>query len=152
MRRFLAFAILLLALGGIPATAQPACTVLGTQRSDVLSGTSGADVICGLAGNDYENGQGGDDRVRGGRGGDTLVGGSGQDRILGKKGNDRLLGSDGQPLDRLAGGPGSDTCHVDIGDSVTRCEHIDVARPLLTQNLMVVPFSPALVQWLEEHS
>ena len=152
MRRNLILLIGLVLLGSTPALARsPACTINGTPQRDILYGTPGTDVICAGGGDDYANGRAGDDRLRGGRGNDLLVGGRGADRLMGRKGNDRLISVDGKPLDLLNGGPGSDTCHVDIGDGFIHCEHLDLARPLVNQRLMMVAYSPQLITWLHEH-
>jgi Big-like domain-containing protein/hemolysin type calcium-binding protein/strictosidine synthase-like protein len=58
------------------------CTILGTNRGDVLRGTPGRDVICALRGNDRLYGGRGRDLLlaAGDGGGDVLVGGRGFDR------------------------------------------------------------------------
>ncbi len=84
----------------------PACTITGTEQSDVLFGTSGADVICGLGGRDVIFGLGGDDVILGGDGHDILLGQNGDDRLEGGDGNDLLIG--GYGADTLIGGPGWD--------------------------------------------
>ncbi len=85
---------------------EPACTVTGTERGDVLIGTPDADVICGLGGRDVIFGLGGDDIILGGDGHDILVGQGGDDRLEGGAGNDLLIGGSG--ADTLIGGPGWD--------------------------------------------
>ncbi len=84
-----------------------ACTIVGTQASDVLRGTSGRDVICGLGGNDRIIALGGGDIVYGGPGNDVIDGGGGNDVLRGGPGNDKLNGRAGN--DRLEGGAGADT-------------------------------------------
>jgi hypothetical protein len=97
----------------IPTIAQPACTITGTPRNDVLRGTNGADVICGLGGNDIIYGLGGDDVLIGGAGNDTLYGGAGNDSLRGDAGNDTLYGGAGN--DSLRGGAGNDRLDGQIG-------------------------------------
>lgn len=72
-----------------------ACTIVGTQRGDILRGTPRRDVICGLGGNDIIRGGRGNDILRGGRGDDTLRGGPGNDILRGGPGVDRLVGGRG---------------------------------------------------------
>ena len=74
--------------------AKDPCTIRGTIKADQLVGTSKADVICGLGG------------------GDTITGGAGRDVLLGGSGNDVLHARDSQ-VDRVDGGPGTDTAFLD---------------------------------------
>ena len=74
--------------------AKDPCTIRGTIKADQLVGTAKADVICGLGG------------------GDTITGGPGRDVLLGGSGNDVLHARDGQ-VDRVDGGPGTDTAFLD---------------------------------------
>lgn len=117
-----------------------ASTIVGTSGADTLTGTPGADVIFGAGGNDTIDGGGGDDLVcgdfgldqlSGGEGNDRLSGGSGQDTISdstgtdvleGNGGNDSLNAADGGTGDIAKGGPGTDGCTVDPGDTVNGCE------------------------------
>lgn len=96
-----------------PKVAQPACTITGTARNDVLRGTNGADVICGLGGNDIIYGLGGNDTLIGGGGNDTLHGGAGNDKLRGEAGNDTLVGNGGD--DSLVGGNGNDRLDGQVG-------------------------------------
>jgi hypothetical protein len=96
-----------------PKVAQPACTITGTPRNDVLRGTNNADVICGLGGNDVIHGFGGDDTLIGGVGNDTLHGGAGNDSLRGDAGNDTLVGNGGD--DSLSGGNGNDRLDGQVG-------------------------------------
>jgi len=75
-----------------------ACTIIGTEKNDVLKGTEGTDIICGLGGNDTITGLGGNDVIDGGAGNDVIDGGAGDDILIGGAGNDAA-----------AGGLGSDT-------------------------------------------
>ena len=116
------------------------CTITGTAGPDVLSGTDGDDVICGLdgndeiralGGNDVVMGGNGDDRLRGGEGNDLLLGGPGNDVLRGGRGNDVLKGEEGRDVvrttdsvsgnDTAVGGPDSDACKTDVGDSNLSC-------------------------------
>ena len=82
------------------------CTIIGTERRDVLRGTGRRDVICGLGGNDVISGLGGNDKLLGGNGNDRLLGGAGNDVLDGGAGNDRLDGQAG--ADSIRGGTGTD--------------------------------------------
>lgn len=118
-----------------------ACTITGTNKSDVLTGTSGDDVICALNGRDTVDGLGGNDVLVGGNGKDALQGGDGNDVLLGGNGKDQLTGGAGSDLlegnnapdslntqdavsgnDSAVGGRGPDSCVVDTGDLVTNCD------------------------------
>lgn len=99
-----------------PATAAPACTIVGTNGDDILTGTEGPDVICGRNGNDTIHGLGGDDTLLGENGSDTIYagdgndvayGGNGNDTIYGDAGHDELFGENG--ADVISGGDGADT-------------------------------------------
>jgi beta-glucanase (GH16 family) len=81
------------------------CTIVGTEKADILRGTSKADVICGLGGNDILYGNGGSD---------VLDGGSGNDRLYGGDGNDWLFGGSG--ADFIDGGKGSNLAVQDRND------------------------------------
>lgn len=107
------------------------CTIVGTERADILTGTSGEDVICGLGGNDRINGAGGDDVIDGGSGNDTLSGGTGADRIDGGVGTDNLNGDAGADLlsggsgtDSSSGGSQADICQEDPVDRTADCESV----------------------------
>jgi hypothetical protein len=80
-----------------------ACTIEGTNKSEVIIGTRGDDVICALGGNDVVFGRGGDD---------LIIGGNGWDLLYGNRGYDTLVG-----------GNGFDGCWVGSGGGITaRCE------------------------------
>ena len=106
------------------------CTILGTNRDDVLRGTSVRDVICGFDGDDELRGLRGGDTVIGSDGRDLLVGSGGSDFLSGGSGNDRLKGgSDRDSLrgakgrDLLDGGSQRDDCFGGPGkDRYRRCE------------------------------
>ena len=95
---------------------EPRCTIVGTERGDLLTATRANDVICGLGGDDHIHVGGGRDVVYAGRGNDEIEvgfgnrsvihGGAGSDRIEGSAGTDRLLGEAG--ADRLVGRRGGD--------------------------------------------
>src|SRR2546423_6319473 len=74
LRAFALVLVFLAVLGG-SASAEPTCTISGTDGDDVLVGTPGPDVICALGGNDLISGLGG---------ADTLLGGDGQG-LLGRR-------------------------------------------------------------------
>ena len=71
------------------------CTIIGTQKADVLVGTYGSDVICGLGGNDVIFGSSGNDVIDAGSGNDRVSGGAGHDQIFGGKGIDFVDGGSG---------------------------------------------------------
>ncbi|MEM7339570.1 MAG: hypothetical protein AAF467_13035 [Actinomycetota bacterium] len=112
------------------------CTIVGTNRNDVLRGTNGDDVICGLAGrdrligrdgNDVLIGGPGNDTMHGDRGDDILLGGGGWDRMFGWAGNDTLVGSSGSDSmfghggnDVLIGGAGKDNMNGGGGADIMR--------------------------------
>ncbi|HEX9645725.1 MAG TPA: right-handed parallel beta-helix repeat-containing protein [Acidimicrobiia bacterium] len=80
-----------------------ACTIVGTNKSEVIVGTSGDDVICARGGNDVVLGRGGND---------LIIGGNGHDLLHGNRGYDQLVG-----------GSGFDGCWVGHGGGITaRCE------------------------------
>jgi hypothetical protein len=110
------------------------CTIVGTDKANVLTGTAGDDVICGLGGADTIKGMGGNDLIYGdagadtikagdgndviygGDGGDTIYGGSGDDEVYGGVGGDTIFGEDGSDL--LDGGEGGDTIRGGSGGDV----------------------------------
>ena len=100
----------------------PACTIRGTNGSDVLRGTRRPDVICAGPGDDVISGLGGQDVVRAGPGGDRIFGGRGIDVLSGGSGSDRLNGSwrrdlliGGIGADIVTGGSGSDSLRGGAG-------------------------------------
>lgn len=117
-------------------------TLFGNVLANVISGLGGDDVLHGLAGNDVVRGglgadrtygDGGDDRlfgdagedlVVGGAGSDALTGGAGHDSLQGGAGNDTLRSDDATAHETVNGGPGTDRCTVDRGDSVRGCERV----------------------------
>jgi hypothetical protein len=133
-------------VGSTPASADPECTITGTEGDDTLTGTSGDDIICALGGNDTINGGAGNDVIYGGDGNDIISGGSGSDITYGDPGNDQIDGGSGNDLidggagndtlaggsgnddirggpgiDSASGGSGTDTC---AAESTTSCENI----------------------------
>jgi Ca2+-binding RTX toxin-like protein len=106
--------------------------MLGNGGSDSFSGLEGDDDIRGGAGNDGMSGDQGDDTLSGGSGDDVLDGmgldpGTGEtindsDRLFGNVGADTLWTNDGDALDTLKGGPETDACVSDEGDTETSCE------------------------------
>ncbi|MFF8278782.1 calcium-binding protein [Streptomyces lateritius] len=107
------------------------CTVVGTSGDDRLYGTAGDDVVCGLGGNDTITPANGNDTVYGGHGDDTIDGGNNNDRLFGEAGSDTLFGAYGNDTlntvdgvagnDGAHGGPGTDSCSTDTGDSRSGC-------------------------------
>lgn len=102
------------AAAAVVASTGQRCTVVGTERVDVLIGTAGNDVLCGLGGNDVLIGGRGTDVLDGGDGNDAVDAGTGNDTVSGGSGTDRLTGGDGD--DRVTGGSGDDTLRGDDGD------------------------------------
>ncbi|MFD9908654.1 hypothetical protein [Streptomyces sp. NPDC059063] len=79
------------------------CTLIGSNGPEVLSGINRDDVICALAGDDIVYGAGGNDVVLSGAGDDTID------------------VQDGAAGDTADGGPGTDSCAVDTGDTAINC-------------------------------
>ncbi|MEM9654640.1 MAG: calcium-binding protein [Actinomycetota bacterium] len=94
------------------------CTIIGTERNDLLRGTPGPDVICGLGGNDRIYGFGGDDILLGGEGNDRIYGGTGDDTAMGGPGRDLVNGDLGD--DVLDGGDERDTMNGGGGNDIMR--------------------------------
>jgi Tol biopolymer transport system component len=123
---------------------QPACTVEGTNESEVLNGTPGRDLICGLGGNDEIHAGAGDDTVYAGAGEDEVQASTGADTAYGGLGDDVVRGGGGHDLladlggaDRLEGGLGKDLLGTrdgtgndiaDGGDGTDRCRWDDRDR------------------------
>lgn len=91
---------------------QPAGTIKGTAKNDVIVGTEFDDYILGLRGDDNLSGLNGNDRIVGGAGNDTIIGGLGNDTIEGGDGNDKLTGGSGS--DTILGGNGNDLIFHDF--------------------------------------
>lgn len=99
-------------------------TIVGTDKSEILTGTNGPDVIAAQAGSDTVNGLGGDDIICGGRGADRLNGGGGNDHLYGgadvlyetMEGTTELVG------DQLRGGGGND--RMDAGRDTRSADDI----------------------------
>ncbi len=95
---------------------EPACTIEGDGRGNVLVGTSGDDVICGNGGNDLIIAGRGDDIVRGGDGRDVILGGRGDDELHGEDGRDLVVDHRGD--NSLFGGFGNDILLAGRGDDI----------------------------------
>ena len=102
------------ALLGPSAGAKVECTIKGTAANDTLQGTTRDDVICGRAGQDQLFGEEGNDYVLGGQGDDDLFGDDGNDTL---KTRDHVAAND-----EANGGPATDTCVIDAGDTANSCE------------------------------
>jgi beta-glucanase (GH16 family) len=83
------------------------CTIIGTEKADVLVGTYLSDVICGLGGNDSIFGSSGNDFIDAGNGNDRISGGAGHDQIFTGKG-----------IDFVDGGSGENRCVREASDQV----------------------------------
>jgi hypothetical protein len=108
-----------------PFTSGVRCTIVGTDRNDILVGTAHRDVICGLGGNDRISGRGGNDVIGGGAGNDVIHSGSGNDRISGRGGNDIIDGGAGNDVihsgsgkDRISGRGGDDIIASGVDNDV----------------------------------
>lgn len=128
-----------------PNPPRPPCTIIGTDKDNVLAGSEGADVICALQGNDYVAGNGGPDQLLGDNGWDTLIGGRGRDVLKGLNGDDRLFAVDGNSHDVLKGGRGSDRCYGDRDDKFQSCEGTPKGLSLELVNQLSQSFYGALV-------
>lgn len=100
----------------------PYCTIVGTDRNDVLHGTPYDDVICALGGNDVVQGGGGNDVIYGGSGRDILIGGPGYDTLVGGPGNDLLIDTSQESW--LDGGYGQDRCVGVRSTTFVDCERV----------------------------
>src|SRR5215217_1537101 len=89
-------------------------TLVGNKIGNLLVGTKGNDRLLGKGGGDLLKGKAGPDLLIGGRGRDGVVGGPGRDRIIGGRGNDVIRATDGRADRQINGGPGANTCVVDI--------------------------------------
>ncbi|MEC3862104.1 hypothetical protein VK792_12490 [Mesobacterium sp. TK19101] len=83
--------------------------VRGTGAADDLTGNSYGTTLKGNNGNDILRAGGAGDNLQGGWGLDTIYGGDGLDTINGDQNNDLIVHSDGQMIDILNGGTGTDT-------------------------------------------
>jgi beta-glucanase (GH16 family) len=120
------------------------CTIIGTQKDDVLVGTYASDVICGLGGNDVIYGSSGNDIIDGGPGNDRIFSGAGHDQVFGGKG-----------VDYVDGGTGANVCVRDAGDKAFKnCKSVKalpkykapvVENPTATQSPSVSPTVSASV-------
>ena len=108
-------AVLTLAFAGVALAKEIQCTTLNCE------GTSRADTLFERVGNGLE------DNIKGRRGGDVIdaTGSTNDvDNLFGNRGNDTLDATDGDDLDTLNGGPGTDECFGDEGDTFISCETI----------------------------
>lgn len=90
------------------------CTIIGTDKPEVIVGTPANDVICGRGGDDEIFGVEGDDVILGGTGANLIHGDEGNDIIFGEAGNDTLFGDAGD--DTIHGGDGDDVLYGDSGE------------------------------------
>ncbi len=111
-------------------TDDPACTIAGTPRPDILRGGERRDFICGLTGRDAVGGLRGNDTLMGGDGPDLLTGGGGSDELHGGAGADRIYAAERRPVrDVVSCGGDRDTALVDRLDQVSPdCERVVRAR------------------------
>ena len=95
----------------------------GGSGKDTMKGGNGVDVMYAGPGTDTLSGGAGQDQLAGEEDSDRLNGGSGIDIIEGGSGNDTLDGRDGVGgNDTVDGGPETDDCQADTGDTVKNCE------------------------------
>src|SRR5215204_262649 len=100
-------AVLTLAFAGVALAKDIQCT------TDNCVGTRHADTILERVGT-------GEDNIFGRRGGDVIDATGSQndvDNLFGNRGDDTLDATDGDDLDTLNGGPGTDECFGDEGDT-----------------------------------
>jgi Ca2+-binding RTX toxin-like protein len=84
----------------------------GLLARQVLLGEAGDDNLLGGRGNDTLYGGDGNDSLTGNAGNDSIVGNLGADYILAGEGNDFIHARD-KTVDRVIGGPGTDTAVLD---------------------------------------
>jgi hypothetical protein len=103
--------------------------IKGTNGPDKIKGTKKKDKIKAKGGNDRVKGRKGKDKLAGGGGNDTLKGGKGKDAHKGGAGNDLLNAVDRRADKSVAGGPGNNTCRIDMADLpvATGCTTLQVA-------------------------
>jgi hypothetical protein len=94
-------------------------------ESDTIDTTN--ENLLGGKGNDTLTGDAGPNRIDGysGAGNDTLDGAGGADTLIGRDGNDTLRSRDGV-ADSDDCGDGIDSAQVDVVDTLTACETVDV--------------------------
>ena len=105
-------AVLTLAFASVALAKDIQCT------TDNCVGTRHADTILERVGT-------GEDNIFGRRGGDVIDATGSKndvDNLFGNRGNDTLKATDNDGDDTLNGGPGTDTCTGDTGDTFISCE------------------------------
>jgi RTX calcium-binding nonapeptide repeat (4 copies) len=120
---------LVVAIGALALSApSDAKRIRGTNGPDKLKGTKKKDKIKGRGGDDKLTGRKGKDKLGGGGGDDKLKGGKGKDAHKGGGRNDSLNAVDRRADKSVSGGPGNDTCRIDMVDlqRTTGCETLDV--------------------------
>jgi Ca2+-binding RTX toxin-like protein len=95
------------------ATAQ-GFKLVGTKAGNLLVGSKGPDRLVGKGGGDLVKGRAGSDHLSGGKGRDLVNGGPGADRLIAGPGNDGIKAADGRADRLIDGGPGMNTCVIDI--------------------------------------
>jgi hypothetical protein len=112
---------LLVGLLGLLTISAASVIALDTEAAHAkrLVGTKADDRLIGTGKGDRIKGRAGDDRIKGRKGADRLVGGTGADRIK---------AADGEEDRAVRGGPGKDTCRIDLADQshVKGCEKVKV--------------------------
>jgi hypothetical protein len=124
--------VLICAAVGLAASNALATTKVGNKLGNLLVGAKGPDRLIGKGGGDLLKGKAGPDLLVGGKGRDGLIGGPGRDRILAGPGNDVIRATDGRADRRINGGPGTNTCVVDIPADLpvtTNCGTIRAGTP-----------------------
>jgi Ca2+-binding RTX toxin-like protein len=124
----LGLSVLICAAIGLAASNALATTEVGNKLGNLLVGTRGADTLIGKGGVDLLKGKAGADRLIGGKGRDGLIGGLGRDRLIGGPGNDVIKATDGRADRRIDGGPGTNTCVVDIPADLSVTIHCGTLR------------------------
>lgn len=116
-------------------TAPATASLLRGALSGGVTTLSGFEQIMGTRFSDRLGGDQLPNTINGSYGNDVVIGNGGKDLLAGGYGNDVVDGRDGAGGDRVVGGPGSDVCYTDRGDTRAAC-----APPLSSLHLRSVPW------------
>jgi Ca2+-binding RTX toxin-like protein len=95
--------------------------MVGSGGEDTFSGAGGYGTGESYIGRMRMFGNDGPDTLVGGAAADWIYAGAGADTLKGGSGPDYLDSKDGTGGEQVFGGPGNDTCNVDITDQTTSC-------------------------------
>lgn len=95
--------------------------LVGSDGGDTFSGAGGYGTGESYIGYMRMFGNGGPDTLIGGAAHDWIYAGAGADTLKGGGGPDYLDSKDGTGGEQVLGGPGDDTCNVDVTDLTTSC-------------------------------